>query len=299
MNIILHAERMTTPRFNRYCKFREAVKQTILILLTTLCFLSRSNAQEGWELGAWLGGTYYFGDLNTNFDLSLPGYAGGIIGRYNFNKRVAFKLSANYGLVRGDDAVSNNVYERARNLSFQSTILDGTGQLEFNFLPYNHGSTDEFFTPYLFAGLSIFNFNPKAEYRGELVELRPLGTEGQFKGEEYFGFSAGVVLGGGFKVDLSYEWSLNFEVSTRSTFTDYLDDVSTTYPDKSDLLRQRGELAVALSDRSIPIPGVNDAQIGERGTQRGDSTTKDSYLTFGIGLLYYFGDIRCPDYGKR
>lgn len=280
-------------------KFQKAVKQTILLLLASLSFLPLSTAQEGWELGAWAGGTYYFGDLNTNFNMSLPGYAGGLIGRYNFNKRVAFKLSANYGLVRGDDAVSNNVYERARNLSFQSAILDGTAQLEFNFLPYTHGSTDEFFTPYLFGGLSIFHFNPKAEYQDELVELRPLGTEGQFKGEEYYAFSAGVVLGGGFKIDLNYEWSLNFEVAARSTFTDYLDDVSTTYPDKDDLLRQRGERAVALSDRSIPIPGVNDGQIGEAGTQRGDSSTKDSYLTFGIGILYYFGDIKCPEYGKR
>ncbi len=284
---------------NTAIKFQKTVKQIIIILLASLSLLPLSKAQEGWELGAWIGGTYYFGDLNTNFDLSLPGYAGGLIGRYNFNKRVGFKFSANYGLVRGDDAVSNNVYERARNLSFQSTILDGTAQLEFNFLPYTHGSTDEFFTPYLFAGISIFHFNPKAEYRDELVELRPLGTEGQFKGEEYYGFSAGVVIGGGFKVDLSYEWSLNFEIASRSTFTDYLDDVSTTYPDKDDLLRQRGELAAALSDRSIPIPGVNDGAIGQRGTQRGDSTTKDSYLTFGVGLLYYFGDIKCPEYGKR
>ena len=37
-------------------------------------------------------------------------------------------------------------------------------------------------------------------------------------------------------------------------FSDYLDDVSTVYPDKDDLLRQRGELAVRLSDRSIDVP---------------------------------------------
>ena len=108
-----------------------------------------------------------------------------------------------------------------------------------------------------------------------------------------------MVFGGGFKIDLSYEWSLNFEISGRHTFTDYLDDVSTVYADKDDLLQQRGELAVALSDRSLALPGMEDSKLGEPGTQRGDSTTKDVYVMMGVGLLYYFGDLRCPDYGSR
>ena len=70
--------------------------------------------------------------------------------------------------------------------SFKSNIFDGTAQFEFNFLPYIHGSKDQFYTPYLFAGFSVFYFNPKAELDGETYELRPLGTEGQFKGDEYY-----------------------------------------------------------------------------------------------------------------
>ena len=266
-------------------------------LLTVLA--TAASAQRGWEVGGWLGGTYYFGDLNTNFDLSLPGLAGGAIVRRNFNERVSLKVSANYGTVRGDDALSENAYERARNLSFRTTVIDGAAQLEFNFLPYEHGSEDEFYTPYLFAGLNVVHFNPQAEYQGDWVDLRPLGTEGQRRGEEYYGMSGGLVFGGGFKIDLSYEWSLNFEIAGRHTFTDYLDDVSTVYADKDDLLRERGEVAVALSDRSIFVPGVSDAQLGEPGTQRGDSTTRDVYVMMGVGLLYYFGNVRCPDYGSR
>ncbi|MBK8080358.1 MAG: hypothetical protein IPK25_08795 [Saprospiraceae bacterium] len=34
-------------------------------------------------------------------------------------------------------------------------------------------------------------------------------------------------------------------------FTDYLDDVSTVYPDKTLLLAKRGQTAVELSDRSL------------------------------------------------
>ncbi|NRB47826.1 MAG: outer membrane beta-barrel protein [Saprospiraceae bacterium] len=273
--------------------------KNIALLVLFLSIGTISMAQRGWEAGPWAGVSYYFGDLNTSYNLSKPQFAAGMIARYNFNNRLALKFSGNYGYILADDADSKNIYERARNLSFESPIIDASAQFEFNFLPYVHGSQEEYFTPYLFAGLSAFYFNPQAELNGELYELRALGTEGQFKGEEYFTVQGALNFGIGLKLDLSYEWSLNFELSVRQTFTDYLDDVSTIYPDESDLLRARGELAVQLSDRSITIPGVVEETLGIEGRQRGDSSTNDSYLFLGVGLVYYFGDLRCPGYGRN
>ena len=271
------------------------VKKTLFTILFAISGLMAS-AQMGWEAGGWLGVSYYFGDLNTNFNLTRPGLAGGLIGRWNFNERLCLKFGANYGSISAYDSDSSNSYERARNLSFKSNIFDGTAQFEFNFLPYIHGSKDQFYTPYLFTGFSIFYFNPKAEYNGEMVDLRPLGTEGQFKGEEYYTVTGALTYGVGFKIDLSYEWSLNFELSARRTFTDYLDDVSTLYPDMDDLESLRGQIAIDLSDRSMV--GPNEVQIGQTGRQRGNKNSKDSYLMFGVGLVYYFGDIRCPPYTR-
>ena len=268
------------------------VKNT-LILFIFLVSCTALTAQRGWEAGGWIGGSHYFGDINSSFNLSSPGLAAGLIGRYNFNNRLCFKFSANYGNVSADDADSKNSYEQTRNLHFKSVIFDAAGQFEFNFLPYDHGSSQNFYTPYLFAGLSTFYFNPMAKYQGEYVELRELGTEGQFRGEEYYSLQGALVYGVGLKLDLSYEWSLNFELSGRRLFTDYLDDVSTVYPDLDDLEALRGEVSVALSDRSI-----GDTQLGQEGRQRGDSKNNDSFAFLSIGLVYYFGDIRCPTYTK-
>ena len=264
-----------------------------------IIFTSSAAAQRGFELGGWMGAAHYFGDLNTTFRVNHPGFAGGLIARYNFNNRLCFKLSGNFGQVSADDADSKNAFERARNLSFKTSILEATGQFEFNFLPYNHGSRDEWFTPYLFAGVTTFSFNPMAEFEGQMVELRELGTEGQFRGEEYYTIMGAIAYGGGFKMDLSYEWSLNIELSARKLFTDYLDDVSTVYPDMDDLENLRGDLAVKLSDRSIIIPGVNEDRLGQAGIQRGNSSTNDSYAFLEVGLVYYFGNLRCPTYGNR
>lgn len=249
----------------------------------------------GWEAGGWLGTSYYFGDINTEFNID-PAFAGGLVGRYNFNERVCVKFSANYGSISAYDSDSDNSFQQQRNLHFRSRLLDGTAQFEFNFLPYKHGSRDEFYTPYLFAGLSVFNFEPQAEYQGEWVDLRPLGTEGQFKGEEYSTLQGAIAYGIGLKIDLSYEWSLNFELSARRLFTDYLDDVSTVYPDFDDLEALHGQIAVDLSDPSIPFS--EGVQIGQPGRQRGNSNNNDMYAMLGVGLVYYFGDVRCPAYSR-
>lgn len=283
---------------NKGYVFSRPKKLVLKRIIVTLVFASMflgAQAQMGWEAGGWIGSSFYFGDLNTEFNLK-PALAGGLVGRYNFNNRVCWKFSANYGFVSAHDEDSKNTFQQTRNLHFRSRIFDFTGQLEFNFLPYIHGSKDQFYTPYLFAGFSVFHFEPQADYQGEWVDLRPLGTEGQFKGEEYSTVQGAIAYGVGLKLDLSYEWSLNFELSSRKLFTDYLDDVSTTYTDLDDLQALHGQIAVDLSDPSIPSP--EGIKLGQTGRQRGNSNNNDLYVFIGVGLVYYFGDIRCPPYSR-
>ena len=140
-----------------------------IILLVTL-FVFQSAAQQGWEAGAWIGTSHYFGDLNTNFDLTKPGPAGGVTARYNINDRVCLKSAFSYGLIQETDEVSSNPFERSRNLHFKSNIFDLTNQFEFNFMPYIHG-TSNYFTPYFLLGLSVFHYEPKAKYEGNWYKL--------------------------------------------------------------------------------------------------------------------------------
>ncbi len=253
---------------------------------------------KGLEVGPWVGASFYLGDLNTDFKFNRPNLAGGVAARYNFNHRVAARVSLNVGKIEAYDSDSDNPFERNRNLDFNSMIYDGTAQFEFNFLPYFHGSKEHFFTPYAFAGVSVFNYNPKTVApNGETVELREFGTEGQLNGEEYLTLASALTYGIGIRWDLTYELSIDANVGVRNVGTDYLDDVSTTYPDKTDLIRSRGPLAYALSDRSLMAEGVD--RPDRQGEQRGDDTGNDRYIFIGIGINYYFGDVRCPDYGNK
>jgi hypothetical protein len=165
-----------------------------------------------------------------------------------------------------------------------------------------NGSKDEYFSPYFLLGASVFQFNPQTYYNSRWVDLRPLGTEGQFKGKEYYTVSSAFLFGVGLKYDLSERWSMQFELSGRTTFTDYLDDVSSVYPDRRNLFLERGQfgsMAVALSDRSLTSASLPTQDIGKKGFMRGNVDNKDAYAFLEVGFLYFFGNLRCPDISRR
>lgn len=261
--------------------------RSLLVILSFLSTITLTSAQKGWELGGWLGTSFYFGDLNNRLNITQPGIAGGLNARYNFNTRISAKNSLNFGRVGASDENSPNTFEKTRNLSFNSNIYDFTSTIEFNFFNYVHGSSSENMTPYLLGGICVFRFNPTTELDGVKYNLKDFGTEGQSNGSEYFGISSGIVVGGGYKWDITYDLSLNIEFSYRILFTDYLDDVSGVYPNQSELTAERGEIASMLSDRST-------IELGREGVQRGNSKDNDSYNFFGLSIMKYFGRLECP-----
>lgn len=267
------------------------MKTLVTICLVILFGSMNLNAQKGYELGGWIGSAFYFGDLNPNFDLTRPGLAGGIQGRYNFNSRVALKLSANVARVRGSDEVAKTSFEKQRNLHFYSNIYDFTPVIELNFFPYIHGSREDYFTPYMAFGFSIFKFNPKTELNGQVYNLIDYNTEGIEVGD-YYNVSTGWTTSIGLKWDIDYKYSINIEFSARYLATDYLDDVSGTYPNLNQLSADNGPIAAQLSDRS----GIDG--FASEGRQRGDSTKKDSYNFIGISFMRYFGAVSCPEVSK-
>jgi hypothetical protein len=267
------------------------VKKIFLLSVLSLTSIL-AQAQQGWEVGVLGGVSNYFGDLNTSFNVTHPGASGTVVARYNFNNRVSLRGSATVAQIKGDDAWSNNAFEKRRNLSFRTNINEASLMGEFNFLPYTHGSNDEYFTPYLLAGANVFSYNPQAKYNNEWVDLRTLGTEGQFINNEYGTAAMGIIYGGGFKIDLTEKWSLNVEIAGRKIFTDYIDDVSGNYPDLRDVKRLRGNIAADLVDRS------GEPHIGLTGRQRGNGKKNDAYATASVGIVFYFGDLKCPSFYK-
>ena len=257
-------------------------------IAVAFCLLSLSptaNSQSR-EMGLMVGAMGYKGDLNPVMfsDKFLhPGV--GIIYRVCYNNHWSFRGALSYGRISADDKLATDSFSVNRNLSFRSDIIELQGGYEFNFFPYQTANPASFISPYLFITLAVFHFNPKAAYNGQWYALQPLGTEGQGT-EKYAGrrpyARTGVCMpfGGGIKFKISKRLCGVVEVGVRRTWTDYLDDVSTTYADPSSIRKEYGKTAVALSDRSL------DKGTTEIGRQRGDSNNKDWYMFSGVQICY-------------
>lgn len=272
-----------------------------LLFLAFLTSLMRADvsAQRD-DIGLFLGVAKYKGELSNSFyNIHFLHPAFGAYFRDNFNKHWSFRLGVTIAKVSGDDAFSKYDFEVNRNLSFSSSLQEIEGRFEFNFMPYEVGDYRYLFTTFMFAGLSAFHFNPKAELHGDEVELQPLGTEGQgvySDRQPYSLYSAAFLFGGGIKIN-GDNIGFTIEMGARKTYTDYLDDVSTTYPDPVALLAINGADAAALSDRTLG----NDP-IHNEGKKRGNSMNADWYMFTGVSAYIPIGSkfkYSCKPFHRR
>lgn len=132
------------------------------ILLAILTFIGLNAFGQYHEIGGMLATSYYIGDINPVSHVPSefnPG--GGLIYRYNFNDRVAFKGNVLYGRVYASDSDSDDPWQQNRNLSFRTDIFEISGQIEINFLTYEIGDERRPSSPYLFAGIGILDLIPR------------------------------------------------------------------------------------------------------------------------------------------
>ncbi|MBV7530597.1 DUF6089 family protein [Chitinophaga sp. sic0106] len=251
-----------------------------------------SMAQD-WHVGAFLGISNYSGDLvEQKVDLKYTRPALGILVRKDFNRYFSLRGAITYGVAAGADSTNANTALVARNLSFRSRIIEFALIGELNFLDID----EKGFTPYVFAGIAGFGFDPQAkDQSGNWVRLRRLGTEGQGLPQypdrlPYDMFTVSVPFGVGFKAILSDRWTLGFELGLRPTITDYLDDVSKTYVDQNTLLAYRGQASVDMAYRGDEVSKLTPGTYPVDGSKRGSDKYKDWYGFTGFTITYRLGN---------
>jgi len=259
-------------------------KYFLLILL--YFFALTSYAQKSLNLDFFLGTSNYSGDLQEKrFTFSQAHLAGGIGLSYEITNQFSIRTAFKIGKVSADDSKGRN---RTRNLNFSSIISEGAVDVQYFFSPL---ATNPL-TPYGFIGLAVYHFSPYTfDSTGEKYYLKPLSTEGEgfIPGRGNYSLTQfAIPFGAGVKLSLSEKLNVGFEVGIRKLFTDYLDDVSSTYIDPNVLLANRGEKAFELSYRGGEIKG--GSQTYPVGEIRGNPNYKDWYYFTGLTLSYRLGN---------
>jgi len=259
-----------------------------------LFFSTHTLQAQHSEVGIWLGLGNYVGDINPTGNLKKIMPAGGLVYRYTVNDYIALRAGAGFTVLKHDDALATNApFQLVRNLDFSTNLIEISGQIDLHFKKFILGSRKNYWTPYLTAGLALFHFNPKTTFNDETYNLVDIGTEGQLSDlsgrKPYKKLQVAIPIGGGFKYSLPNGYAVYAEVAHRYTFTDYIDDVSTTYVDNVYL--GDDPIAIQLSDRSGEVTSPN---IGIEGKQRGSKVENDSYLVLNVGILYTIFNRKCP-----
>ena len=261
----------------------------LFVLAGIFLNITRSNAQfstlSDFSYAIGGGGMYYNGDLSDDSflpPLEVVNFFGSADISMLLVDRLDLSLRYMHGKVNGDDALSGDPTRKARNQSFYSNIDEASLLLRARLFSVRKQKR---VNPYGMFGLGYFWFKPKADLDGKSYELQPLGTEGQFITEgsyptPYDLHSASLTYGIGCFIRLSEQFQLRLEASPQLTFTDFLDDTSTNYPDSAALANTvNGAIAVLFSSR-------RPKGFPDEGKGRGNPERNDVIVAVGFSVVY-------------
>ncbi|MDR3711868.1 MAG: hypothetical protein P4L51_03565 [Puia sp.] len=304
--------------------WRKCFYLSVVALSSHLTSFCQSDETSNFEGGFTAGPMAFMGDLGGH-----SGKGTTFLKDYNMNETkmsfgafvatypqpwLGFRLALNFGALSGDDAdihykaesASLEQARLARNLDFRTNIVEGFVAAEIYPTVFLEDEPDDVvgrLRPYGLIGLGVFHFNPQGLYHDATnntsywVDLKPLHTEGEGFAEypnrkNYSLTQLNIPMGVGLKYYISENVNVSFEIVYRKTFTDYIDDVSTTFIDPNLFYKYlspaQAKIADYMSNKS-PYRTSTPGPYGPGGI-RGDASQKDAYFTTGIKMAFKIGN---------
>ncbi len=251
-------------------------------------------AQFKWEFGGGIGAANNLGEMGgkektrRNFipDLKVQETRWDVnaFSRYKMHPSIFLKLMFTYARIEGADSLSTNPGRVGRNLHFRNDLLELALQGEFVFYEASDiGRSYRFRNDlrfYAFAGVAGLYHSPRGKLNGSWVPLRPMMNEGV----KYSPVTIAIPTGIGLFFTIKRQHRIGWELGWRTLFTDYLDDVSTTYQDPSTLSadaiawNQQAANGYAAIYDPVTDPTMAQPENYFPGQKRGDPTHTDSYM---------------------
>ena len=192
----------------------------VCILVLIVIFSYTLNAQKTYDVGLYLGGTGYVGEIgNKSFFAPNRGFFG-VLGKLNFNDKIAVRGSFVYMQLHGDDRDADDGYRgfgRGKSLfySFENRNIEGTIALEYTpFQLFSNSSLPV--SPYLQAGFSVL-------YGDELYYPLSAGNEDVVAIDYGNQTKTAIPLGVGLKAFVSPKIQVGIEYVVHLSSTDNLD----------------------------------------------------------------------------
>lgn len=176
------------------------------LLIFLFIITTTSVSAQLYEVGAFLGGSNYIGDIGPTTYINPNTIAVGGIAKFNYTPRITFRGTLIYTNLLMDDSRSNNDFRSNRGLKFRNKILEGSLGIEFSFFKYNLSKIGFTQTPYLIAQIGVVNYatiSVDANSKRVTSMVLPFGV--------------------GYKMSLARNVGIALETSFRYTFKDAID----------------------------------------------------------------------------
>ena len=188
-----------------------------LLAMVFICAASITWGQIN-EIGVFIGGSNYIGDVGKTNYISPKKIAGGLIYKYNLNPRIALRGTLSLIPIEGNDLESSNPIRVNRNYNFKNSIKELAIGIEYNFFEYDMTSSDKIYAPYILLELAAFNYDSAES------EI----SSGQYNLKAKT--SIAIPFGLGFKGKLGEQIGFSIETKVRYTFEDDLDYTTSKIP---------------------------------------------------------------------
>lgn len=180
-----------------------------IFLFIFILGLTKLNAQIH-EVGVFLGGSNYIGEVGKANYVNPNELAYGLIYKWNKSPRHSWRISYTQSKITANDLDSEVPGRYKRGYDFENNIKELSLGLEFNFFDFNLHNFDKIVTPYVYSGLSYTNYDELYVINGvSKIDINH-GT-----------FAIPMIVG--VKSNIMPNLILGVEVGARYTMTDNLD----------------------------------------------------------------------------
>ncbi|NRS87319.1 hypothetical protein HNQ02_000219 [Flavobacterium sp. 7E] len=178
-------------------------------------FLSMSMYSQIHELGIFVGGSNYIGEIGPTTYVAPNKMAYGLLYKWNKSTRHSYRVSYSQSEITSNDIDSKEPSRNQRGYRFDNNIKELSLGLEFNFFEFNLHELDSQFTPYIYSGLNYTQYNGLFYVSGDTKYDSNHGT-------------IAIPIAIGIKKTLNNRFVLGFEIGTRYTFADDIDGSNPT-----------------------------------------------------------------------
>ncbi len=222
------------------------------LFVVFLCIHLHSSGQFH-EVGAFLGGGNYIGDIGGTYYVSPENLAFGLVYKWNRTTRYSLRANAMIMNIKKSDYSPLDMARFNRRYRFENQVTEFSVGAEINYYDFNLHGNDKKIAPYLFLGVGFIRYN--------LFYHEPNTLE-------YIGYGKGIEITlpaiVGLKANVSPYVVLGLEIGARYTFTDNLDG------------------SAAETEDGL----INDLKFG-------NLNNNDWYVFTGLTISFTFGDLPC------